>query len=341
MTDSSLARSDAPAHEPQRAQPVARRAPRLRIEQMFDAGLRLRTIAVETGLSERDIRRYQDGDALAEVEARLAEWLTAREAAARHAGPGFIMTPTAEKMFAAFDAARAQSRIVIVATDPGIGKTFVAKEWLRQLWAQERATLDATSPYLRDTFSSRDGALYVYLNGISTLSGALSEICEGLSEAEHGYRNENLKKRISYRIGGGFVLFLDEAQHLEASAVDGLRFIVDQLGASLVLLGNIEYYNKLIGDGKAARFAQIASRATARLQIQHPSEGDVDAILSHMGISGSEEREFSITVAMSSGALRTLFEILNSSITFAAQVQKRVDLKVMKSVAKAKGYFFE
>lgn len=297
------------------------------IEAMIEAGFSASCLAVEAGLSTRELDAWRECRGNEDTNAKLAAWLAEREKAIAETGPGFVQTPTARRIFAAFDDARSDRCIALIYGGAGVGKTQAARHYLEM----ERRD----SPYV--------GRVHYITCGVAarTPTAVLELLAEAMGCYGNAYRLQGLAEGISRRLREGDLLIVDEAQFLEGDSLDLLRGFLpdgdDDFGVGIAYIGNGELYARLHGAGRAARFAQITSRVGAKVNAESPSEGDVDALLAAWGVSGRKEREFAVQLGTVSGGLRVLGRVLRKARMLAQQLSRPVDVKILKAVARRTG----
>jgi len=96
--------------------------------------------------------------------------------------------------------------------------------------------------------------------------------------AARSYRNDSLARGILRKLGPGDLLVIDEGQHLDSDALDGIRFFHDEAEIGIAYLGNLEVWSRISGKGRRAAFAQLHSRVGMRLQILAPQQTHAQAI---------------------------------------------------------------
>jgi hypothetical protein len=235
----------------------------------------------------------------------LLAWKTEVEVTATALARGFVMTPTVQRIINAFDRARlSQGKVAHVGGESteergvalvygasSVGKTGAA-EWYE---AQHQATREiGTWPVVvvRCTGLERDAA------------SIHAAILDNIGNAKY-YKLLHEKKidTIRSRVPQGGIIIFDEAQLLAPRRLDELRYFPDQCGIAIALMGNLTGYKELVD----AKIAQIMSRVGgARVIVDLPTEGDVDALLEAREISGRKVREIALVIGIQDGGLRML-----------------------------------
>lgn len=287
---------------------------RNRIEAMLEAGYTPQRIAVETGLTRSDVKGWLRWDTSDEVETVLVDWLTELEQAASKSDPGWFETPTSTRFLGGFEQARGDPSIFIGCAASGCGKTTAKIHYAETQRGHRRKVVS-------------------YVNGhpaIRTLPAVLEALAHAIDAGVgHAYRTAELYDAIVRRLGEGDLIIFDEAQHLDYTAIEGLRGLLDDCGVGLAFLGNEKTFKDFSGSGRAAKFAQISSRVGIRLMVTHPTEGDIDAMLGAWGVKGRREREFMQLVGMTDGALRKVQKVIKQ-----ARGMGGVEILFLKSAAK-------
>ena len=116
----------------------------------------------------------------------------------------------------------------------------------------------------------------------ASITGVNELIAEQLGVRERVARKQTAEIINKLR-GSGRVLIIDEAQHLNARALDHLRCISDESGIGICFIGNHQVYRKLLGS-QEADFAQMFSRLGMRKQVLvgNISKNDVQTVFGEM-----------------------------------------------------------
>lgn len=238
--------------------------------------------------------------------ARVAEqarrWLQARRTgeltrAAIPEAPPFQMTRTAEAFTGAFEQAQYAPDLVLIAGAAGVGKTSAAVAYRGR---SPNVWLLTAEPCM------------------GTPRQVLVELADlvGVPEVPSTTR---LSRALAHRVRGtGGLVIVDEAQHLQAQALDQLRTLHDLAQVGVALVGNEQVYARIEGGGRRAEFAQLFSRLGLRLRRAEPLRADVDALLDAWGVEGERERRLLRAIARKPGALRGLTKTLRLAHVAAA-----------------------
>jgi len=302
-----------------------------RLAAMIDAGLSLSRVAVETGVKRQDLQSWLDSKPGADkAEKSLSIWFEEIDRGeAEESDPGWVETPTSKSIIGALEFARVTPTIAIIFGGAGVSKTTTALRYV-------------ASPRPEGT-----GRVY-YVSAarwIRSPTAILLEIAEAIDTylATSAYRNDSLARGILRKLGPGDLLIIDEAQHLDADALDGIRYFHDESydhneeGVGIAYLGNEEVYTRIARKGRRAAFAQLHSRVGMRLHIPAPREGDADAVLEAWGIAGRNERRYAQQIASLPGGLRTLTQVLRQARIVARGMKRPVDQHVMRASADSLG----
>ncbi|MEZ5782099.1 MAG: AAA family ATPase [Rhizobiaceae bacterium] len=230
---------------------------------------------------------------------RVRRWLTAfAEAKAAQltlpTGPGFILTPTAKKLTEALLYAQTMPEFTIATMGAGVGKTMTARNYV------------ATRPH---------AYLVTMRPSTAARHAMLQELALSLDVFE---RNPaRLDRAIGAKLkrnGRHTLLILDEAQNLSDEAVNQLRFLNDEYGCGIALLGNEAVYRRfgtmLNDDRHDDASAQIQRRIGLRILQRQPVSADIDAYLDGWSIEDADCRRLGHAIARKPGAIGQLDKVL-------------------------------
>jgi len=175
----------------------------------------------------------------------------------------------------------------------------------------------------------------VRAEGGESNAGLLLKVIEVMKEMGAAYYGETKPlERISRSIPSGGLLIFDEAQLLTKRRMDELRIFPDQHGIAIAFMGNMAGYKSL----EAAKIAQISSRVGgAKVIVDMPVEGDVDALLDAWDIRGRKVRELALMIGLQDGGLRYLSDTARTAKIYATASGKPVDERMFKAAAVACG----
>lgn len=258
--------------------------------------------------------RYQ-GDNQA-VEVKLRQWLSAHSRKTETAmvlpeTPGWLDTPTAQKIFNVLAYAQSFGDIAVVYGGAGLGKTCTLKQYAA---SNNNVWVASMSP-------AHGG-----------VAAALEEISESLNLRGVPGRAARLQRELIRRLTGtSGLLIIDEAQHLNLNALEAIRALHDATGIGLALVGNESVYARLTGGSRAATFAQLFSRLGKRLRLNRPQKEDVEALATCFAVTGRQELDALQEVAQKPGALRGVVKTLRLATVIAAGENQSLALEHIRA----------
>lgn len=266
------------------------------IEYLIEQGLSANKIANEAGISTSRLSGWRKGKYPGDnagVEAKLRSWLEhkeEREKVAIPESPGWIPTPTGQRIFNALGYAHIAGDIAIIYGAAGVGKT----ETLRAYAEVKPSVFVATMT------PATVGPL-----------GALEEIALAVGMREVSGWGPRLFRELVERLRGteGLIV-IDEAQHLSVRAIEAVRSLHDATGLGVALVGNDIVYTRMTGGNRTALFAQLFSRIGKRVRLRKPTKADVVAIAEGWGVGDNKAREVLRDIANKEGALREVVKTL-------------------------------
>lgn len=234
----------------------------------------------------------------------------------------WVETPTGVQIMGALDYARTTPSISIVFGGVGCSKTSAAKRYAERFrWpAAERAYYCYASQFRRSPTA--------ILHAIAV---------EVLPNFVGAYRSYQVVEAILETVKYGSLIIIDEAQHLETEALEGVRSFLDEGNIGLAFLGNAVLDARIAGKGRHAAFAQMHSRVGMRLHVGRPSDDDIRAVLDAWGISGRREREYASQIAGGSGGIRQLRKVLDQARLAATELNRSVDFNLMAKAVEMLG----
>lgn len=300
-------------------------SPRARIKAMLDLDVTPERIFVETGIEPAHIRAWIEGrDGPAEVETALTTWLeTLEKAAAKQHELPWVETPDSKRMDAFLDQARQMPTIVVIYGAAGGGKTSTAERHKKRLLLErgERTFYFAATRFIR----TPSGTLF-----------KLARVVEddvGCTLTAGAYRLDALAHAITRHLRPGDLIIVDEAQHLEAAALDALRSFHDETKCGIAYMGNTEVFLRIAGKGRRAEFAQLASRCGARLEIKAPAEETLDTVLAAWGVRGSMERRLLHQIGSGPGGLRQMGHVVRGARIASQELNRPFNAELLRDVA--------
>lgn len=268
------------------------------ITRLLDAGeLTQVTLSRESGVHQARLNQWLKGvykGNTSEIAQALRQWLEGRShrlaaAAALPPVPGWLPTPTAERILSVLRYCHLTAGLGVVYGGAGLGKTLTCEYYA------------ATSPNVWHLEMGRwDRSLGECLQSVADVVGL-----RGVTGA--GRLARELIRRLR---GTGGLLLIDEAQHLGLDALEGLRALRDQAAVGLVLLGNDLVFAQLTGGNRAAEFAQLYRRVGKRQKLGHPEDEDVRMLCVAWGIEEPTVKRLLLKIASQPGGLGGVTEVL-------------------------------
>lgn len=321
----SVADYGIPLYEtPQSPSTMRESALRARVSGLIEAGVGWKTIAVEARVHSAELKRWDEGKDEPGVALSLSLWLEVIDAEASAAAGDFVETPTAKRILKAFEQARqdkdgrGQRGICLIYGASGAGKTETAEYYEK-------------TENLGRNYGSWPVVSVRVDEKAKTFPGLLRSVEEVLvrSGVSKNWEQKPIDT-ILYHVPEGGLLIFDEAQLLPMRRLDELRIFPDKHNIAVAFLGNMAGYRKF----EAAKIAQITSRVGgARVIIDMPCEGDVDALLEAWGIGGRKVREKALMIGMQDGGLRMLSETARTAQIFSKASGKLIDENMFKAAA--------
>lgn len=278
-----------------------------------DTTARLRAVAVAEGLSQSEVARRSGvsigtispwvkgsyAGSISNVTERVRRWLEAHEEAKRAmmtlpTAPDYVPTPTSQRLVEALLYAQTMPEFSVATMGAGVGKTTTARHYV------------ATRPhaYLVTMRPSTAGR-HAMLQELALALDVMERNPARLDRAIGGKLKRN---------GRHTLLILDEAQNLVDDAVNQLRYLNDEFGCGIALLGNEAVYRRFGSlshdDKQRDGDAQVQSRIGLRILQRQARAGDVDAILDAWKIDDAEVRRLCHAIARKPGALRQVDKAL-------------------------------
>lgn len=281
---------------------------RERVKDLIDAGgLTQAETALQAGISSSALNQWLHakyrGDVGA-VEAKLAKWvaLTADQNAATGglgaAGDNrFVETPTSKGYVATLRYAQTMAKFGVIYGESGDGKTKAV-----QHYAAIRNNVFVC------TCAPSDRALYPF---IKRLAKALKVYGAGSGPSE---LTDAIVEKLRPTKG---LLIVDEADHLEIEPIEQLRYIHDQAGVGVVLVGNAEVYAQLTGGTRKPALARLYSRLGKRQRSQCVA-ADVETVAKSLGVEARDQLAFLKEIAKAPGHLRNVVQAIQQGAIRAA-----------------------
>jgi DNA transposition AAA+ family ATPase len=199
-------------------------------------------IGVSAAVISHFLKRTYDGDV--DKVAQLLKAFVEREEAKDEGGllkVPFVETGPAVKMLQVIKYCHKYGRMGAVLSGSGTGKTTTIKQAVKE---------DPSLIVL--TAWAQIGAV-----------GVQQELCDALKMSDSG-NSRALMKRLKYKLADkGRCLIIDDAHTLAFGSLDALRYIHDQTGVGVVLVGIPSLARHL--SSKSEEYEQIASRVAGRV----------------------------------------------------------------------------
>lgn len=206
----------------------------------------------QTALSQWRNNKYDNGN-IEELESKLSEFFRLEDeknTVIEKSLPfrnlqDYIPTSISEDVYKLIQYCHFEKGMVVVHGDAGIGKTKGAEKY-----ARENPT---STIYIQATPSS------------GTLSCILKLLARALRIPESRSKLDLMLDIRDKLESSNKIIIIDEAQHLKYAALEEIRTLSDpntitgQAGTGIVLIGNTEVYDRMVGK-QEARFAQQFSR---------------------------------------------------------------------------------
>lgn len=298
---------------------------RARVSDLLEAGIEMVTIGRKANIHSAELKRWNEGKDEPGVAMALSLWFEVLDAEAREAVGDFVETPTAKRILRGFEQARqakdgkGRRGICLAYGASSAGKTMAAEYYES---TENLGRVLGSYPVLR----VRSGEAKS-----KTFSGLLSSIVDALRlKGVYCNYEEKPMDTILHHVPEGGLLIFDEAHFLPLRRLDELRVFPDEYGIAVAFMGNMSGYMKLA----AAKIGQISRRVGgARVIIDLPCEGDVDALLEAHRIGGHKVREIAVMIGIQDGGLGMLCETMRTAKIFANASGKPIDENLFKAAA--------
>jgi hypothetical protein len=292
---------------------------RKQVQAMLATGFPRSRIVTEAGVRGGLLEQWLAGTLVDEsTTQRLAAWIEKIEQSqSDRLEPECVETPTGERIKGALEFAHMTPSVAVIYGPAGIGKTVAASRYAQGC--------------------AYRSAVHVKAGEFNKTPTALLElITNKLGVVGNAYRVDALMGAIIREMRAPALVIIDEAQHLSMSTLDGLRYLYDEGGIGLALVGNEMVFTQ-IARGRRAMFAQLESRVGVYLSITRPEPGDLDAVLAAWGVSGRDERALAQQIAAAPGALRVLAHVLRQASLAARELNRPLDAALMRGARDARG----
>lgn len=274
-------------------------------EEISRRGLSQAQVAREAGISPSSLTQLLGGTYAAnprKMTVRLAQWLARlsqqRAQPVMPQAPGWVSTPTAERILAALAYAHMAGDVAVIYGGAGVGKTTAAREYAARFPNIWIATMTPATA------------------GVTT---ALEEVCLALGFRELPGGGARMQRELIARLQGSEgMLVIDEAQHLSVAALDALRALHDATGIGLALMGNELIYARMTGGTRAMWLDRLFSRIGRRLRVQRAVRDDVARLAAAHGVEDAACVRRLVEIGSQAGALRGVGKVLRLARMMAA-----------------------
>lgn len=286
----------------------------------------------QAALSQYRRSMYDKGDIEA-LEKKLEEFFQIQEERSQNAkkaepfragvSAGYVPTAISEDAYKLIRYCQLEKGIVVIDGDAGIGKTKAAAKFL-----QDNPT---TTVYVKATPST--GSTRSLLKMIArTLKLPENQRTEDLSIAIQDKLKETDK-----------VIIIDEAQNLKFLTLEEIRGWVDEdiftgkPGIGIVLIGNVEVYNKMLGKQEAI-FAQQFNRTKlhGRYRTSDIRREDVAMFFPMLTEKGMQkELDYLLSISHSKWGIRGMVSVFNNAVN-----NENISLDGLERVASTMGIRF-
>lgn len=288
-------------------------------------------LGVSAGVLSQYRRSIYDKGDIAEVEKKLEEFFRIKEEQAantRKAEPfkkaqGYIPTSISESAYKLIRYCQLEKGIVVIDGDAGIGKTKAAAKFLQDN--------PATAVYVKAAPST------------SSVRSLLKMIAKGLKMPEN-QRTEDLSAAIQEKLKNtDKVLIIDEAQNLKFLALEEIRGWVDEdpftgkPGIGIVLIGNDEVYNKMLGKQEAIFSQQFnRTRLHGRYRTIDVTKEDVARLFPVLSEKNAEkELAYLHNIGHSKWGIRGMVNVFNNAVN-----NEDISLGGLQKMANTMGILF-
>lgn len=218
------------------------------------------------------------------------------------ANDDYIQTSISEGAYKSIRYCQLEKGIVVIDGDAGIGKTKAAAKFYKDN--------PNTTVYVKASPST------------SSTRSLLKMIAKALSLPDN-QRTEDLSASIQEKLRQtDKVIIIDEAQNLKFLALEEIRGWVDEdiitgrPGIGIVLIGNVEVYNKMLGKQEAI-FAQQFNRTRlhSRYRTQDVTREDVEKFFPVMKEKGMQkEIDYLASISHSKWGIRGMVNVFNNAV---------------------------
>ncbi len=254
--------------------------------------------------------KYDKGD-IGAVERKLEEFFRIQdekqengrraEAFQSRASDGYVRTSISEGAYKCIRYCQLEKGIVVIDGDAGIGKTKAAAKFYRD---------------------NPNTTVYVKASPSTGSTRSLLKMVAKTLSLQDNLRTEELSVAIQDKLRRtDRVLIIDEAQNLKFLALEEIRgwvdedFLTGKPGIGIVLIGNVEVYNKMLGRQEAI-FAQQFNRTRlhSRYRTQDVTKEDVELFFPALREKGMQrELDYLYSISHSKWGIRGMVNVFNNA----------------------------
>lgn len=268
-------------------------------------------IGISTSALSQYLKSKYEGGNIENVENKIMIWLeheehmderTEKTAAYKPVVNDYLETSISSDIYKRIRYCSIEKGMVILHGDAGIGKTKAAEKYAKDNYT--------TTIYVQVTPSS------------GSLGNSLKIIAEALKVTESTNRYITSSRIKNALVNTNKTLIIDEAQHLKMLALEEIRNLSDPddllglPGSGIVLIGNTEIYNKMLGH-KSASFAQLFSRIKMHkyYQTSNVLKSDIEIIFPYLKENKMDkEIEFLWGISRSKWGIRGAVNVYNNAV---------------------------
>lgn len=226
----------------------------------------------------------------------------------------YVPTSISEDVYQLIKYCQIQRGMVVIHGDAGVGKTKGAEKYVNEN--------PANTIYIQATPSS------------GTLNSMLKLIARALKIPETRSKLDLISEIRRKVEGTSKIIIIDEAQHLKLAALEEIRTLADpnaitgDKGIGIVLIGNTEVYDRMLGKGQA-RFAQLFSRVRMNRKYDtiKVTQEDICKLFPRLA-SARREIEFLLGISHSKWGIRGAVNVYNNAVN-----NESVDYEGLMSMA--------
>lgn len=255
--------------------------------------------------------KYDKGD-IAAVEKKLKEFFQIQderqessqraEALRGKTDDGYIRTSISEGAYKSIRYCQLEKGIVVIDGDAGIGKTKAAAKFYKD---------------------NPNTTVYVKASPSTGSTRSLLKLIARALSMQDNLRTEDLSAAIQEKLRQtDKVIIIDEAQNLKFLTLEEIRGWVDEdimtgkPGIGIVLIGNVEVYNKMLGKQEAI-FAQQFNRTRlhSRYRTQDVTREDVEMFFPALKEKGmQQELNYLLSISHSKWGIRGMVNVFNNAV---------------------------